>query len=473
MKRIMRTSICIALLVAAVSCRNSDIDYRLYYNRALEEISSEQNYGRSLYNDGDIKAARVIIDHALNIEGLVPMGENARIAKVPARPEYKSVVNPGGLARWDAQSENMRYIPYLQNFQFDMNVMRGDMAVSIDGKPLRATWDFTAKEFSPSCHGTFKIREVPDDKVTSEGFVDYLNSGEFKDCFAIVNWQRYLTLDAHHFERYLPYIGKLDPDKISGIIMRDSELFPYFKARSYYNSPIPVLMMTDDAIADGSKEISVDIDAEMISQRDAHNIIAYLPGTDMDSHERITFIAHYDHLGLMGRDNLYPGANDNASGAAMLLTLAEYFSVNRPSLGLDFIWLDAEEENLLGAFYYCANPTMPLDEIRFLINLDMIADDGDHLVAECTQNGADHFAVIESINSDNSGYPPFEITLQDLSDNSDHYAFAEAGVPCIYFETEGSLYEHYHTPRDSYGNSTDVNFDRLFSLLVKYVESQQ
>jgi len=464
------SSILIPTAIAMTVSSCSHIDYRAYYNQAVEEISSEENFGRSEFGNGDIMAAKIIIDKALEIKDLAAKGQDASYQAKAVYPPFKSEVQPCDEGRWASIEGKEKYLPYLQHLSMPMNVMRGDMAVSIDGKALKATYDFTAKEFSPTCHGEFGLKTVKDEKITEGEFVSYLNSGEFKDCFAVVSWQKYLELPANHFERYIPYLGKLDKEKIAGVIMKDSELFPYFKARSYYNLDIPVLMATDAAIPEDGKSIKVDIDAKMLPRHDGHNIIAYLPGTDPEAEQYYTFIAHYDHLGLMGRDNIYPGANDNASGAAMLLTLAKFFSENRPSHGIQFIWLDTEEENLLGAFYYCGNPTMPLDKIKFLINLDMIADNTDHLATECNEIGMSELAKIQAINSDNGGYTPFDITLQDLSDNSDHFAFDDKGVPVVYFSTEGDYYQHYHTPRDTYKNSTDENFERLFRMLTKYID---
>ena len=452
------------LLLTLMGC-SKEIDYKAYYNSVLKEISSEKYYGRSAYENGDINSAKYIIDCISSIRGLEADGGTGAEPQF-ARPFLKSKIRPWDEGRWADVKGKGKYLPYLQNFSFPMNVMRGDMAVSVDGKELRATYDFTAKEFSPACHGEFKVAYMPDDKVNEKDFVKWLDSGEFKDCFVVVEWSKYLELPAHPFERYLPYLGKLQ--NVGGIILRDrDEMFPYFKARTYYTTNMPVLMVTEDFPAD-AKSIKVDIDAEMILNKDAHNIVAWLPGTDKDEDEYYTFIAHYDHLGLMGRDNIYYGANDNASGAAMLVALAKYFSQNRPEKSIQFIWLDAEETNLLGAFYYCENAVRPLDKIKFLINLDMVADNSDHLATECSENGMDELEEIRELNADGT-FPPFDIALQPFTDNSDHYAFGEKGVPSVYFSTEGDYLKDYHTPRDTYENSTDANFDRLFSLLTRYI----
>lgn len=453
--------ICMAL--SLLSCKKDRTDYKAYYNQAVKELSSKQYYGRSVYGNGDIKAAKYIIDQISGLRGLQADGRRS-VEQNPAMPPYKSKVLPAGEGRWADVKGNGKYLPYLQNFSFPMNLMWGDMSVSVDGKELRATYDFTAKEFSPTCHGEFNVVYMPDDKINEQDFITWLDSGKYKDCFVVLSWQMYKTLPAHPFERYLPYLGQLK--NVGGIILNDSDLFPYFKARSYYTTNMPVLMAKN--FPQDAKRIKVDIDAEMMQSKDSHNIIAWLPGTDLEEEDYYTFIAHYDHLDLMGRDNVFSGANDNASGAAMLLTLAKYFTAHRPEHPIQFIWLDAEESNLLGAFYYCENPVRPLDNIELVIDLDMIADNSDHLATECNVEGLEELDDLIKLNADGT-FPPFDIALQEFTDNSDQYAFGEKDVPSLYFSTEGDYLKDYHTPRDTYDNSTDSNFDRLFSLLIRYI----
>ena len=461
-----KTIVLCAMGIFLLSASCSSNDYKKDFSAITSELSSPDYYGRSNYNNGDIKASKYIIDYISEIDGITPAGD-LPCTPTPAFPPHKSQVRPGNEGRWSEISDNEKYLPFLQHFQIPMNVMRGDMEMTVDNISLRATVGFVAKEFSPSCHGTFPVEYVPDSLVTQFNFIKHLNSGKFEGKFAVVNMEQYQNLPCHPFERYKPYLGELDSTKIAGVILKDKELVPYFKARSYFQTEIPVFAVNESFPKDASN-ITIALDAEFLHSHDAHNIIAYLPGTNPKK-PHITFIAHYDHLGLMGRENIFYGANDNASGAAMLCVLAKYFGKNRPECGLQFIWLDAEEENLLGAFYYCQNPTMPVDNIKLVINLDMVGDDSDHLATECSQNGMAELEIIKEINSNNGGYPPFNIALQELLDNSDHYAFSEAGIPVIYFSTEGSYLKEYHSPRDSNSNFSTENFDRLFNLLVTYV----
>ena len=451
-----------AIVLAISGCT----DYRAYYNGLLEEISSDRYNGRSVYGDGDVRAARYLIDQLSSIEGIVPCPA-AGPEDQSVRPYLKSLVEPADAGRWNVVEGKEKYLPYLQHFQFPMNVMRGAMSLSVDGVAYAPTFDFTVKEFSPSCHGFFKVTYLDEEAYRREGFMEHLNSGIYQDQFVVIDWQRDLeTVQPDPFDKYKPWLTELDG--VGGIILRQEEQFPYFKARTYYQSHRPVIFV-NGSFPNDAREIELHVDAEMLPTRDAHNVVAWLPGTDPKAETYYTFIAHYDHLGYMGADFMFPGANDNGSGSAMIVTLAKYFSKHRPAHGIQFILLDAEEENLLGSFFYCENPRLPLEKIEYLIDLDMVGDDSDHLSTQITPGGEAGLEKFRAINADGK-YPPFDFVMETMNDDSDHFSFAQKGVPGIYFETEGSILQYYHTPRDSFQNTRDSNFDRLFNMIVKFIE---
>ena len=435
-------------------------DSRTYYNGVVRELSSEEYFGRSNYGDGNVKAATYIISQ-LQEMGVEPLQATTDVTNA-AYPQDKSAVMPCSAARFEDADASVQ--AYLQNFCVPMNVMRGQMAVSVDGEPLTPTVNFTAKEFSPTCHGDFGVAYLDDAYYTPQEFCRHLNSGDYADKFVVVDWHKYLTrLKPNPMEKYLHFMMPLD--KVGGLIMKDTDQFPYFKARTYYTLKMPVLMV-DGSFPDNAQRIRVDIDSEMLPSHDCHNVVAAIKGAKHPD-KYITFIAHFDHLGLMGDGVVFPGANDNASGVAMLLSLARYYSKHQPDCSLQFIFLDAEENNLLGAFYYAENPRVPLDDIGFLFNFDMIGDDGDKLVCQVSEEGEAGFELFRKLN-DKSKHPA-ELALEPVDDNSDHFAFALKGVPCAYFEWEGNMYQYYHTPEDTFDHASDANFQRLFDLTIKFV----
>src|SRR5690606_30456084 len=93
----------------------------------------------------------------------------------------------------------------------------------------------------------------------------------------------------------------------------------------------------------------------------AANVVGMVRGTD-DPDEYIVVTAHFDHLGRQG-NQVYHGADDNASGTAGLIELARYFAAHPPEHSMIFAALDAEEHGLLGARHFVADPPVPLENI--------------------------------------------------------------------------------------------------------------
>lgn len=454
----------ILLAVALSSCSQKEeisAEMKGYYNHVVEELSSEMYMGRSNYADGDIKAAKFIIDELRKAgAGPVISGQTEFRSAYPVR---KSVVRPYGYGRW--QTADSIYLPYLQNFTYPLNVMRGAMSLSVDGVKMEPTVDYIVKEFSPSCSGEFRVEVLKEEYYTPEKFFKYLNSGAFKKSFILLDWHLFKEkMPVDDLEIYNTYFSPLH--MVGGLILQDKEQFPFFKARSYYKTPMPVIMV-NSAFPKDAESLSIDLESEMIPQHDAHNIIARIEGTK-GKDERILFMAHYDHLELMGKDNMFAGANDNASGVAMLLSLAKYYSLHKPEKTIDFLFLDGEEENLLGAFYYAENAPAPLDKIKYAVNVDMVGDTGDTLICEISKEGENGLQLFRKINKGLKGGFN-DIECHALTDNSDHYALALKGVPVIYFTVEGEYYKHYHTPRDIYENTSDMNFERIFNLITSFV----
>ncbi|MFA6706246.1 MAG: M28 family peptidase, partial [Bacteroidales bacterium] len=185
----------------------------------------------------------------------------------------------------------------------------------------------------------------------------------------------------------------------------------------------------------------------------------------------IVFVAHYDHLGHLGKDIYYPGANDNASGTAMLLSLAEYYSKkeNAPNYNIVFLSVAGEEVGLLGSTHYTENPLLPLDKIKYLINLDMIADNSKDVYVEISPEGEKGLERFNSINSRLNLFT--KLDKGELAANSDHYPFAQKHVPSIFFIMEtGDAFKIYHTLQDSYENLYIDNYQKMFTLLTEFVK---
>ena len=198
------------------------------------------------------------------------------------------------------------------------------------------------------------------------------------------------------------------------------------------------------------------------------NVIAILPGTDPDLKEEFIVIgAHYDHLGFGGSHSgslrpdslaIHNGADDNASGVATIIEIMGKLNFRRKHLkrSVLFIAFGAEELGLIGSKYFTKNPLIDLNQIKFMINLDMVGrmnPDTKSLKVGGTGTGVrlSDFLKTNTQNSDldisfsSDGYGP-----------SDHSSFYVEDIPVLFFFS-GS-HQDYHTPED---DSDKINYSGL------------
>lgn len=188
----------------------------------------------------------------------------------------------------------------------------------------------------------------------------------------------------------------------------------------------------------------------------AMNVVGRVRGTGPDASDSVLIVtAHYDHLGQQGPDVTFYGANDNASGTAMLLEVARWFAGHhRPKHDILFIAFGAEEAGLVGSEWCAAHPPVPLSRIRFLLNLDLegFGDQGATVV-----NATLHprqFTLLDSLPEPTPGtmatpIPGFR--RRGRAANSDHYPFSARGVPAFFVYSLGGP-GYYHDVRDRPGS---------------------
>ena len=195
----------------------------------------------------------------------------------------------------------------------------------------------------------------------------------------------------------------------------------------------------------------------------ARNVLALAPGAGP---EVVVVGAHYDHLGWGGEGSLAPGvhaihngADDNASGTATVLEIAEMFGRApigpRPrERGLLFAFWDAEELGLLGSQHWVRNPTVPIESVVANVNLDMVGRPNDH---RYTVGSVDDCAAFRPALEHARAVMRDEGFLVDLKPaddrlpgggGSDHMSFQNAGIPAVFFFS--GLHTDYHKPSDDY-----------------------
>lgn len=389
----------------------------------LNDLCSDEMMGRGYVRFGHVKAAKYIQEY------------------------YKSI-----------QLKQFKKGTYLQPFKIKANTFPNDLNVSIDGKPLNEGVDYILDPSSGTAKGKFGLIKV--DQKNLMDFLDEVSLSKIKNFegkVLVLN-----TLNSNNPDTLSIFNElKIGLSMICPIIWVNNEKFTWSISRDV--AEFPILELKDSLIWDAD---SVYLDVENVFLRDivTHNVIGSISGLKKKS---IIISAHYDHLGMMGKA-IFPGANDNASGVAMLLSLANYFSDKSPKYNLVFIAFGAEEAGILGSKYYVENPLFPLDDIKFVLNLDIMGtgDEGITVV-----NGLLHkkqFKQLTSINKKQEYLS--KIKIRGRAANSDHYWFSQLGIPSFFIYTMGGI-KAYHDVYDKSETLPMSEFNDLFHLLIDFIEA--
>jgi Zn-dependent M28 family amino/carboxypeptidase len=187
------------------------------------------------------------------------------------------------------------------------------------------------------------------------------------------------------------------------------------------------------------------------------NLVGYVKGTKYP--ERLIVVsAHYDHLGVRN-GQVYNGADDNASGVAVLLQLAAHYTgATRPEHSIVFAALDAEEIGLVGARELVKQLKAEKRDVALDVNLDMV---GHSERGELYASGAFHTPALRPALERVAAGAPIKLLLghdrpeqghDDWTNQSDQYAFHKAGIPFVYFGVED--HKDYHKPTDDFDTLT-------------------
>lgn len=249
----------------------------------------------------------------------------------------------------------------------------------------------------------------------------------------------------------------------AGTIILTKEKLTWTGATTLYARPS--FTVSNDSTQKTIETVEVEVENKFYKQYTSQNVVGYIEGDNSDS--LLVMVAHYDHLGMMGAETIFPGANDNASGVAMLLGLARYYKAHKPKYNTVFIAFSGEELGLLGAKYFTENPLFKLSKIKFLMNFD-IAGTGDEGIQ--VVNGKvyqEKFDRLIKINTEQKLLP--QIKIRGEACNSDHCMFHAKKVPCFFIYTLGGI-QAYHDVYDRYETLPFTEFTDYFTLVTQFVD---
>jgi len=411
MKRVL------TLLGILISLTGATQDLK-YAMQIVDELSSPKYYGRGYINKGDSIAANFLVT------------EMAKIKIKPLLPGFR------------------------QPYTIPVNIIEGVPSVEVGGKTLEVASDFYVYPASPSSEGTFDIVNINRHSITRGKPLKDLLKTDFSNKFLLVD-----TVGMNNVElsTFIYEMGLANLPKAKGVIVADSKLKN--TARTF-TATFPSIHVRQAALNSvNASTITLNVKSCYTPDYKTQNVVGYIQGK-VDTF--MVFCAHYDHLGMQG-GKIYPGANDNASGVAMVLDLATYFkNGKKPHYSIAFLLFSAEEAGLKGSEYFVGNSPIPLSKIKLVMNFDMVASGPDGVYMF---NGKEYPKELSEILAINDHKKYIErITPTPAVPSSDHASFHTKGVKALFFLTAGGNND-YHEITDSFEKLGYHHYEGIFRLV--------
>lgn len=419
-------SILVSIIFIEFSGFSQDVEYA---RKIIDTLSSAYFAGRGYVEQGTEKSADYLIG------------------------EYKKI----GLKSFGSS--------FNQDFEVSVNTFPGNMELLLNNQKLSAGKDYLIDPVSSGIKGEFEVYYTKaKDLLNTKKLRNIINQIEGK--FLIIDNRQKLKLDKEQFKKLTDIVNFL---KYSSDILSAGTIVQLPDKLMWNPAPVkvtkPVILMANDIDSKKIKTVTVNIDAKFIKHYTCSNICGYIEGSEYpDSFVVIT--AHYDHLGKMGSDVYFPGANDNASGVAMLLNLTKSFADTTPKYSMVFICLAAEELGLLGAKYFTENPLFELDKIKFLLNFDLAGTGNEGIKVVNATVFPEKFKLLQNLNTEAGLLTAVE--KRGEACNSDHCMFYEKNVPCFYIYTLGGN-KAYHDIYDRKTNLSLNYFENYLKLMVAFI----
>jgi hypothetical protein len=409
----------LGIFLFVFSAKSQDVAYA---KKVLDTLASPYFEGRGAINDGEKKAALYIAQ------------EFERVGVQPFKNSF------------------------FQSFNYPINTIYGDLSVSIDGEKLQAGVDFIVGANSGKIKGTFDLVHYNSANLPSKKTMQKLSKINF-----FLN--KFIVIDGANIpsdNETLPLL-KINVVGATGVIFLEDKLT---KALATTYVDYAVLKVKREKIDRKSHSITVTIQQKLMSYYQSQNVIGYIQGTEFpDSLVAIT--AHYDHLGRMGDEVYFPGANDNGSGVALMLNFAAHYAQHPPKKTMVFMAFGAEESGILGSKYFVQHPLFRLQQLNFLINVDVIGTGEEGLMVV---NGVELTTAFEKLQTLNSQHHYVaEIKKRKNAPNSDHYWFIEKGIPAFFIYGLGSR-KAYHDVEDIAATLPMNEFNNIFLLLRDFMD---
>lgn len=462
MKRKLKTYVInnvVPLIVLLYGHRCSAQSTVSFLKEQVNRMATKEMKGRG-YIGGGLDSAAVYISNAFQQAGLLPFG--------------------GGQS-------------YEQSYTMSVNTFPGKVMCRMNGSVLEPAVDFVPHAAMPEIHSfSSKFQRVDLRSVKNRRDWNRIRRRIPRKKTVILENSDALFRNT-----------KVGPRKLAYQLKKGVYIVPVKERLQWLAcsklSRAKVVFVMDSVIPKKMTSLELNIESKFIKSFRARNLIGYIPGTDKQD-SLIVFSAHYDHLGMLGPDKIFPGANDNASGVAVLLYLANYYAAHPAKYSVAFIAFSGEEPGLKGSKYFTGHPLFLLKKIRFLVNLDIVGDATNGITVVNAPARPVEFSLLERINAGHNNpdtninfnqifvnkiypeptnvyqyminktnlysirnsnrYVP-AVLSREQTKNSDHYPFSKKGVPAFYIYANG-VKPFYH---DIFDNAKEVNFENVDDMI--------
>lgn len=405
-----------------------------YARMVVDTLSSPSMHGRGYVRDGHMKAASFIAAEFKQM-GLQSFGNG-----------------------------------FFQEFEISVNTFPAKAGFTAGDKEFKAGSDFLVTPCSQTIIGEYATLYLNKKEILDSGLLlQTLQNARGK--VLVIDQELFSQATAEEKQKLnevLAFLRQFKNNPASAVILLTNEKLTWHIAQQACETP--QLTVKRSLLPEKVDTVQLSIENKFHDKLNTQNVLGLVEGKN-PAQDILVYSAHYDHLGRMGDDAYFPGANDNASGVAMLLSLARHYSQpeNQPDQSILFIAFGAEEVGLLGSRHFVKNPLVPLDKIDFLINLDITGTGDEGIKVVNGKVYQEEFDQLRALNREHDLLP--EISARGEACNSDHCFFHEAGVPSFFIYTLGGI-QAYHDVDDKASTLPLTKFEELFNLLTLFTETR-
>ncbi|RUO30953.1 peptidase M28 [Aliidiomarina sedimenti] len=475
------------------------VDYRFNenYREHLRTLSADEFEGRAPGTKGE----ELTIDYVTSLfeaNGIEPLNDDSYLQPVPlvriapTRVTNLAIGHDGSDSEFKYRDEMMVWTPRVVDSvavensdlvfvgygivapEFDWNDYEG---LDVEGKtvvmfvndPGYATQDdalFTGNAMTYYGRWTYKFEEAARQGAT--GAIIIHETGPAGYGWGVIAGGSPVRFDLARDNR------NMDRSEIEGWITAESAEKLFANVDMTLEEAHQQALSSDFEPMSLNAQASVTVENEF-SYIDTHNIAGYIPGSEHPE-EHVIYMAHWDHLGVEPiSGDIYNGAQDNASGTAGVLSMAEEFAKGEaPERSVVFLLVGAEERGLLGSAWYASNPLLPLEQAVAGINMDVLNVYGpmrDFVVVGWENSDIQDYAA-PFVDMQNRHMAPETNPEAGIFYRSDHVSLANKGVPVLYAKGGNDHFElgeswgqeqraifnreAYHKPADEYDPEWDL-----------------